>query len=388
MPRLLRVLSVTPAFLPHRGGLGQMVFELAQRVRHHAVLMDVVHVAPEYDQASEETMNGVRVYRLPLRGSRVLGFAPGLAKIVRQYDLVHAHDPQLLAITQNLMVTNRATPAVLSTHGGFWHTQQHAWIKRLYERTVLRNFLNHYERVLASSEADYSYYRALTDRAVLCSNGVPVEHFGSVPSLDVRPLTRWIYWGRLSRNKRLERVIDTVAVARRLGHPVELLICGQDFDGLKPRLQQRIERRGLQEHVRIEGERSDADLLKELATRGVYITASEHEGFGISVVEAMAAGLVVLCRDLSPLNGLVKRGQTGDFLRFDNSQGDRQVLDRVLSMPAVAARAWSAAARQAAQPHDWRFAAKRFARHYRDVLAAVEEASSILDAEPETDPPR
>lgn len=369
MSTAIRVLSVTPAFLPHRGGLSQVVFELAQRVRDHEVSMDVAHVAPEYDRYDEETLNGIRVFRLPLYGSRVLGFAPHLARIARSYDLVHAHDPQVLALTQNLRARCGSLPAVLSTHGGFWHTRQHAWFKRMYERTVLRNFLNHYRRVLASSDADFDYFRHHTERAVLCSNGVQVERFRAVPSLEPRPLSRWIYWGRLSRNKRIERVIDTVAVARRLGHPVELLIAGQDFDGLRPGLEARVARRGLGSFVTIQSDLSDNALLDELATRGVFITGTEYEGFGLSLIEAMAAGLLVLCRDISPLNGFVQRGQCGDFLRFDGSLHDRQVLDRMLSLPAGAARAMSDAARQAASPHDWRQAAKRFARQYREVLA-------------------
>jgi len=51
-----------------------------------------------------------------------------------------------------------------------------------------------------------------------------------------------------------------------------------------------VRRLDLQDAVRFEPYLDKAALHAELAQRGVYITASEHEGFGLSLVEALAAG--------------------------------------------------------------------------------------------------
>jgi alpha-1,3-mannosyltransferase len=366
----VRVLAITPTFFPQLGGLEQVVLELALRVRAHGVQMDVAHVAPGVAHRAE-SVQGIDVYRVPLRGNRVLGWAPALKALARSYDLLHVHDPQLLAITANVRSSCGQVPAVLSTHGGFWHTNRGYLLKRMYEATLLRGAAGHYRRVLATSVGDFDYFKHYVNRIALCSNGVPVKRFNTVSSTGRAGAQRWIYWGRLSRNKRVDLIIDYVAYARQLGHPVQLLICGDDFDQLMPELRAQVQRLDLSAAVRFEPFLDDEALRAELAQRSVYITASEYEGFGLSLVEAMAAGLIVVCRDIAPLNTLFENRTSVWFQRFDGSPADRQQLNDLLTIAPAKAAAMGYAARRAAREHDWDVVAPRFVRHYREVLAGV-----------------
>jgi alpha-1,3-mannosyltransferase len=364
----MKVLSITPTFFPELGGLEQTVLELALRVRELGVQMDVAHVAAGLDHVAEN-VQGIDVYRVPLWGNRVIGWAPALRTLARGYELLHVHDPQLLAITANVRSTCGGIPAVLSTHGGFWHTNRGYLLKKTYEATFLRGAARHYRRVLATSVGDFDYFKRYADRIALCSNGVHVKRFNTVSSARSKGLYRWIYWGRLSRNKRVDLVIDYAAHARQLGFPVELLICGRDFDQLMPELLAQVERTQMRDFVRFEPFLDDAALRAELAERSIYITASEHEGFGLSVVEAMAAGLIVVCRNIVPLNTFVTHDVSGWLLRFDGSPQDLQVLKECLSGLPGKAQGMSHAAREAASEHDWDVAAPRFVEHYREVLS-------------------
>jgi alpha-1,3-mannosyltransferase len=351
------------------GGLEKVVLELALRLREHGVAMDVAHIAPGLRRVVEQ-VSGIAVYRIPLRGSRFLGWAPDLGSLQRNYDLLHVHDPQLLAISANVRWMSGDIPAVLSTHGGFWHTDKLSLLKRVFERTMLGGAVRHYRRVLASSVGDLEYFRHYTNRAYLCNNGVNVKEFNAVVRDDSPGLHRWIYWGRLSSNKRVDVAIDYVAHARRLGHPVQLLICGQDFDRLMPELRAQVIRLELSEAVRFETFLDDAALRAELSKRDLFITASEHEGFGLGVVEAMAAGLVVVCRNMSPLNRFFVPGESGSFLRFDGTAEDIRALDEVLATTSAKVAAMSRAARAAAMEYDWAAALPRFLEHYRRALTA------------------
>jgi L-malate glycosyltransferase len=53
---------------------------------------------------------------------------------------------------------------------------------------------------------------------------------------------------------------------------------------------------GLTEAVRIVGEVSDASLAAYYGAADVYLSLSEHEGFGVPLLEAMAAGVPVVAR--------------------------------------------------------------------------------------------
>jgi alpha-1,3-mannosyltransferase len=363
----MRILAITPTFFPLVGGLEQVVLELALRMREHGIGMDVAHVAAGLSSGSE-MVHGVHVHRIPLYGTRVFGWAPALKRLARGYDLLHVHDPQLLAITGNVRFSCGKIPAVLSTHGGFWHTDRGYLAKRVYEATFLRGSVSHYRRVLASSASDFEYYRRFVGRVDLCSNGVHVERFNRVEPRVHSSLNAWIYWGRLSRNKRVDLVIDYAAAMHRRGQPVELLICGKDFDGLMPELTAQIERLQMRSFVRFETFMNNVELLDELRRRSVFITASEHEGFGLTVVEAMAAGLIVVCRDIAPINGFFEHGKSGWSLKFDGSDGDCRSLETLLSLKSAAMDDMSAAAREAAAMHDWSVAVPNFVRHYRQVL--------------------
>ena len=365
----MKVLSITPTFLPEVGGLEQVVLELALRVREHGIEMDVAHVAPGLD-CQTESVHGAKVYRIPMYGSRLIGWAPALRSIARNYDLLHVHDPQLLAITANVHWACRDIRAMLSTHGGFWHTNNVYLLKRLFELTLLRGAVRHYYRVLATSVGDLEYNKRYTNRVDLCNNGVNVKEFSAVPRKECQKLYQWIYWGRLSTNKRVDLAINYVAHARRLGRPVQLLICGLDFDHLMRHLKAQVARLGLNEAVRFQPFLDGPSLCAELSKRSLYITASMHEGFGLSVVEAMAAGLIVVCRNISPLNRFFIHGKSGWFLRFDGTQEDLQALNKLLLSTPGEVETMSHAARRAATAFDWETAAPRFVDQYRKALSS------------------
>jgi alpha-1,3-mannosyltransferase len=124
----------------------------------------------------------------------------------------------------------------------------------------------------------------------------------------------------------------------------------------------------LEEVIRFESYLSDADLDAELRSRGVFITASQYEGFGIGIVEAMAAGLVVVCRDMQPVNTFFESGKAGLLLSFDGGPQDFERLTGLLRSSAAEATALAAAARSSAGVHDWDAVIPRFVGHYRAVV--------------------
>jgi len=364
----MKVLSITPAFYPSKGGIEQVVYELARRARDLGYFTDVAHLDVSCKQVEEGSINGVRFFRLPMRGGRLLGLAPALRKLVRNYDLLHVHDPQLLAITANVQFFGRGLPAVLSTHGGFWHTRKFALPKSLYEKFFLSASLRRYRRILATSVADQEYFAHYSGNVVLCNNGVSIERFAEISLEGSGDVNSWIYWGRLSRNKRIDQVIDIVSLAKARGHRIRLLICGGDFDGILTDLRSKVARLELQDNVRFAPYLDEAALLYELGRCGVFITASDHEGFGLSVVEAMAAGRIVICKDISPLNTFVQHGVSGFFLNFDGGEKDSFLLKDLLSMNDEQRASISEAAVLVAEKYNWNEAVANFCGYFEAAL--------------------
>jgi alpha-1,3-mannosyltransferase len=363
----MRVLQVTPTFYPEVGGIETVVDELTNQLGLHQIETEIAHVSVAHKNYHEEVIAGKRVWRVPMFGNRLVGVAPQLRGLIKGFDLIHVHDPQLAALTANVALFRGDKAAVLSTHGGYHHTKRFAFWKRAHEKILMRSALKVYSGVLASSQADYSRFQKYSNRIVLCPNGVNVGRF-QIPEKASYDTRKWIYWGRLSKNKRLDRVIACVSQARELGFEVNLCICGPDFDGISDELKAQIAAEGLTKCIQIKPFLAAESLRDELATRVVFITASEHEGFGLSIIEAMAAGCVILCRDIEPLNGFIKQGTNGLFLNFDGKGDDAVQLTRLLQMNEAQVATSSGASQQFATAYDWHHAVTNFVKSYRSVL--------------------
>jgi alpha-1,3-mannosyltransferase len=367
----LKVLSITPTYFPEIGGIESVVREVAKRTSTHGMQVDVAHVSAKLAELSVSEEDGLTVYRVPVIGNRLAGYARDFGRIAAGYDLLHVHDPQLMMLTGNVLLQCRHIPAVLSTHGGFRHTTRHRAIKWLHEHLLMRTLLRHYRKILAISESDRAYFSRFSDRVEKCEIGIPFSKFQQGRLAGAPDPAKWIYWGRWSRNKRSDAVIDTVAMARDQGIAIDLLIAGPDFDQIGDALRAQIGALRLEASVRLHPYIEDAALMEELGQRTVFITGSEYEGFGIGILEAMDAGKIVLCRDIEPINGFVERGSSGFFLDFDSSARDLGTIRELMRLDDERCAAMSNAAQLKARRYDWEAVAQKFAAHYAQALAAA-----------------
>ena len=110
---------------------------------------------------------------------------------------------------------------------------------------------------------------------------------------------RWLAVGRVSPNKGLESTVAALAVARAHTDPrATLQIIGKPAtDSYVAALHRYVAELGLAGAVRFSGHASDATVASAYAEADVLVVTSEHEGFCVPVVEAMAAGVPVVAFD-------------------------------------------------------------------------------------------
>jgi alpha-1,3-mannosyltransferase len=363
----MRLLHITPTYAPCVGGIEEVVFQLARQARKEGIDADVLHVAVGL-QKSVRREDTFSVTTLPLIGHRMLGWVPGLSEIASSYDLLHVHDPQVGALTMNIGGSLASIPAVLSTHGGFGHTQKAAWAKRLHARFTAPRLLRRYSQVMASSQTDLAVFQQYAPNTVLVENGVDTQKYYCNQQVAPDP-SRWIYWGRFSRNKRLDTLINLIASLARQNILINLAICGRDFDGILPDLHQQVATLGLERQVSFKIGLDTHALKEEAASRSVFVLPSEYEGFGLSILEAMGAGLVPLCRDVPPMNDLT--GGTGHFLSFDGRSSDIQTIHNLVTNSVSADFALAQKlSRERAASFDWETRFSAYLREYRTCVEA------------------
>jgi len=117
------------------------------------------------------------------------------------------------------------------------------------------------------------------------------------PYYDELAVIRLLFVGRVVPHKCQHELINFVDQVRSIGRvPVSLVLVGK-FDKAsiyKSRLDTLIRRAGLGQNVKITGQVADEELFGWYRAANAYVSLSEHEGFGVPLIEAMAFDLPVI----------------------------------------------------------------------------------------------
>lgn len=368
----MRITHVVRQFHPAIGGLENYVSNLAReqaRAGHsvRVVTLDRLYAEPDRTLPRHETIGGVEIVRIPWRGSRRYPLAPGMLAAIDGCDIVHVHAVDFFFDFAALTRLLHRRPMVVSTHGGFFHTGFASRLKQVYFRTVTRTTIGAYRAVLASSVHDFGVFAAIRPTGMtLVENGVDTAKFADAGASTLRK--RMVFIGRFSSNKRLDRLIDLLAVLRRSDPEWGLDLIGLPWDEDAASLTRLAQARGVAAAVRIETGLDDAGIAARLADSSFIASASAYEGFGISVIEGMSAGLIPVLNDIAAFRKVAEDSGLGVIGDFDDPEAVAAALLAMLPRDAQTHRALRQAAIAFAGRYRWTAVAARIEEIYRDVL--------------------
>ena len=174
------------------------------------------------------------------------------------------------------------------------------------------------------------------DRAKVIYYGIEPDKF-SQPRVDLRK--EWALngsaiigsIGRLEPRKGHDCLIEAMAILVKRLPNVLLLIAGHDSWGYGVTLGRRIDELGLKDRVRLIGFQND--VVSFLNTLDVFALATNSEGFGQVVIEAMAAGKPVVTSKIAPLTEIVADGETGLLVESGSPQSFASAIAQLLIDP-------------------------------------------------------
>ncbi len=172
---------------------------------------------------------------------------------------------------------------------------------------------------------------------------------------------------RLAENKRMEKVLEAMALLKHRFPCMRLEWAGADFAGLLPALERRVAELGLSGRVRFRGAASGEELYRLLERAHLFVSASGYEGFGLSTIEAMSAATVVVVTAVGAHPDIVEDGVSG-LLTDRDAAGLAGQMECVLSMPAEKLASIGDAARTATKRFSWSQIAPKYEQLYREVL--------------------
>lgn len=180
---------------------------------------------------------------------------------------------------------------------------------------------------------------------------------------------RFVYLGRLKKYKRVDLLIHAVAELRRAGTACEAVIAGK---GESERvLRQLADRLGVGAHVRFAGFVSEQEKLELFRSAWANVFTSPKEGWGITNLEAAAAGTPSVASDSPGLRESVRHEQTGLLVPHGNLPALVAALGSLARDPARV-EALGANARQFAETLTWDRTATETADHLRRAFGAAQ----------------
>ena len=129
----------------------------------------------------------------------------------------------------------------------------------------------------------------------------------------------------------------------------------------------KIKQAGLEKQVHYLGELPFYDIPEVMRSMTLVAALSRNEGFGLTVIEAMASGAAVIASDAGAWPDIIRQGVNG-YSVSGNHQAINSTLKRLLDSPQLLLE-MGAAARQHAEQH---YSIEREARQLTDHLLSLQ----------------
>ena len=348
MSRRIIVLNERDPLHPQAGGAEVHLREIFARL---ARTDDVTLLASGFPGApSEDYVDGIRVIRLGNRFSYYARLPAAFAALRRaaEPDVV-VEDLNKFPFFSRLWVR---APLVVIVHHLFGRTAFRQVAAPIAAATVLAERLVPLVYrglpVIAVSPSTQAELVARGMRAPdvrIIPNGLDHDLYRAVPDrrADVPTV---VCLGRIEPYKRTELVVD--AVADLPGVQLVIAGTGTGLDGVR----QRVAARGLGDRVRLLGFVDEVEKVRLLQTAHVLASASEKEGWGLTVLEAAACGTPSVVADVPGLRDAVRDGETGLLVPSGDVQMLAAALGRVLNDQPLRERLGASAVGWAAR-FDW-----------------------------------
>ena len=370
--RKLKVLQVSRVYWPNLGGIEKIAQGLAENLVNRGHVCDVVTLNRAFEDGRDlepySKLNGVNIYRVPYRGSNRYPIAPSVHRFLSRYDIVHVHAVDFLADWLVATQWLHKRPIVLSTHGGFFHTDYLIWAKKLWFNSVTKLTTSRVQRVLASSEHDYDLFSKISDNVELARNAVELSDYREIQPAPIAG--NFITVGRVDVHKGILDLLHALSELKKIDdRPFRMRIIGPVVaDGLEAEIEACIAQLGLTAEVKLEGRLEFDQLFDAVKTSELGLFPSTYEAFGISVVEAMGAGVVPVLNDIGAFRHFVSNGEDGFITDFSDKVKAAKSIKQARDLTKAKRRAMVKATRARSTEYGWEASVSRFEQLYSEVI--------------------
>jgi len=328
----MRVLHIIPYLI--KGGAERLCLDMVRCMGKHknievrlAVLNDNNEFKAEYSDVEYVILNDSIV---PSVFGEWQVDVKSLDKLITDFnpDIIHSH-----LFEADFLAHYKANPKI--TYFTHFHDDMHqlknfAWKdvlskKRLTELYEKQFMIKQYKKVnnhfIAISEHTDEYLRKVLPESLkknihFLSNAIDTSLFMNDRVRIPEGLLRLINIASFVEKKNHKFLVDVAVELKQRAIAFELTLIG---DGaLKNDVREYAKKNGCAEQIKFLGNLDNVNKL--LAEADIYVHSATYEPFGLVLVEAMAAGLPVVCLDGGGNRDIIEQGKNGYILKEQNSK--------------------------------------------------------------------
>lgn len=319
------IVHVTPQYPPYLGGLPLVVQSIAseQAKRGHRVLVLTTNIQAK-QQSSGVQPDGVSV--IYLKSFTVFNaiITPGLLfRLIAlpKSSIIHVHvGPSFTHDVVWFLSLFNSMKYIAHVHGEL--KESHGLMSRLlplYKKVVYGRVINTARKIIVPTKEYMAIltenYGTPVDRITAIPNAVDYEFFSQASTLKRNPaLTdrnkHLVFAGRLAVEKDIPLLINAVKILEaNKGGEYNLTVIGEGPEC--ENLMRVIHAANLTKLVSLPGRYTKAQLRETYSKAFIFILPSVHESWGLSLVEAMSAGLPVIATNIPGVREIVQDRYNG-----------------------------------------------------------------------------
>ncbi|HKZ91694.1 MAG TPA: glycosyltransferase family 4 protein [Candidatus Limnocylindrales bacterium] len=375
----MKIGLVTPYIFPVPGGVNAHVRYLYENLvkRGHDVRIISSTHGPQRSSEGDVIRLGYG-WSVPTNGSiGTLTVSHRYGQLVTEmldrerFDVIHFHEPFVPFLS--LQVLRHSTSINIATfHAYSGFSPSYEFGQRMMKRFAKKL----HGRIAVSAAARHFIGRFFPGEYKVIPNGVDLAQYDDVP-----PFARWrdgipniLFVGRLESRKGLMYLLRAYYQLRLEGLGCRLLVVGHGPQVGEARRYIGSRRLG---GVELLGRLSEHDKARAFATADIYASpATGQESFGIVLLEAMAAGVPIVCSDIHGYKGVVRRNEQAVLVPPRDVEGLAAALGILLRDP-LQRRRMGEAGRARAQQFGWEAVTARVEDYYGFVVRRLAASGSL-----------
>lgn len=330
---------------------------------HHVVNIGYHQPKQAALRERKEVIDGIAVRRVPVRHWPNRALRRALNEL-GPFDIIHLMHPRnVLAYETTRWAQRRGIPTVFTWLGPFHdryliddrerpyneqpHYERLIWnwpdvLRRTLQNGRLRDHLRNYwlhqplRAALAllpcsEHEAGIMHAMNLQQPLTVVPLWIDVARTLATPvrSIDL-PRPALLFIGQLTPRKGYDLLVQSLPeVLERYPTATVQVVSGLN-EADRSALEALAEREGVRDHVHFRGRVDDEELVNLLRSADVYVTPTRYEGFGLTLLEAMAAGSPVVASAIPVVNETIEHGVNGWLVAPESPEALAEGILRVL----------------------------------------------------------